>query len=66
MCNSSVQAFQVTGANDLLFHVAVPDVDHLRDLVVDRLATRPEVAVCETSVIVLSSRKLELARYVRT
>ena len=60
-----LQVFQVTGANDLLIHVAVADVDHLRDLVVDRLATRPEVAACETSVIFLSSRKSVLPRYVR-
>jgi len=60
-----LQVFQVTGANDLLIHIAVADVDHLRDLVVDRLATRPEVAACETSVIFLSSRKSVLPRYVR-
>jgi hypothetical protein len=37
--------------NDLLLHVAVRDVAHLRDLIVDQLATRSEVANCETSVI---------------
>ena len=46
-----LQIFEVTGANDFLIHVAVADVDHLRDLVVGRLSARPEVAHCETSVV---------------
>ena len=46
-----LQVFHVSGVNDLLLHVAVRDVAHLRDLVVDQLATRSEVANCETSVI---------------
>ena len=46
-----LQVFHVSGLNDLLLHVAVRDVAHLRDLIVDELATRSEVANCETSVI---------------
>ena len=46
-----LQVFHVSGVNDLLLHVAVRDVAHLRDLIVDDLATRSEVANCETSVI---------------
>jgi DNA-binding Lrp family transcriptional regulator len=46
-----LQVFHVSGVNDLLLHVAVRDVAHLRDLIVDELATRSEVANCETSVI---------------
>ena len=46
-----LQVFHVSGMNDLLLHVAVRDVAHLRDLIVDQLATRSEVANCETSVI---------------
>jgi DNA-binding Lrp family transcriptional regulator len=46
-----LQVFHVSGVNDLLLHVAVSDVAHLRDLIVDQLATRSEVANCETSVI---------------
>lgn len=46
-----LQVFHVSGVNDLLLHVAVRDVAHLRDLIVDQLATRSEVANCETSVI---------------
>jgi DNA-binding Lrp family transcriptional regulator len=55
-----LQIFQVSGVNDLLIHVAVADVDHLRNLVVDQLATRPEVATCETSVIFSSFRQSRL------
>jgi DNA-binding Lrp family transcriptional regulator len=43
--------YHLSGVNDLLVHVAVRDIAHLRDLIVDRLAVRPEVANCETSVI---------------
>ncbi|MEW6057761.1 MAG: Lrp/AsnC family transcriptional regulator [Bdellovibrionota bacterium] len=41
----------ISGANDLLVRVAVRDTHHLRDLIVDRFATRPEVDRCETSII---------------
>ena len=43
--------FHVTGVNDLQVHVAVRDIHHLRSLIVERFATRPEVEHCETSVI---------------
>lgn len=46
-----LQVFHVSGVNDLLLHVAVRDVAHLRDMIVDEVATRSEVANCETSVI---------------
>ena len=55
--------FHVSGVNDLLLHVAVRDVRHLRDLVVDRLATRAEVANCETSVIFSLFQKPQLPLY---
>jgi DNA-binding Lrp family transcriptional regulator len=55
--------FHVSGVNDLLVHVAVRDIAHLRDLIVDRLATRAEVANCETSVIYSLFRKPRLPRY---
>jgi DNA-binding Lrp family transcriptional regulator len=58
-----LQVFQVSGVNDLLLHVAVRDVGHLRDLIVDGLATRPEVASCETSVIFSQFRQTRLPRY---
>ncbi len=43
--------FHVTGVNDLQVHVAVRDIHHLRSLIVERFATRPEVDHCETAVI---------------
>ena len=46
-----VQVFHVTGADDFLLHVAVPDTDALRDFVLDRLAGRPEVGHVETRVV---------------
>ena len=43
--------YHVTGVNDLQVHVAVRDIDHMRSLIVERVATRPEVDHCETAVI---------------
>ena len=43
--------FHVTGLTDLQVHVAVRDIHHLRSLIVERFATRPEVDHCETAVI---------------
>jgi DNA-binding Lrp family transcriptional regulator len=43
--------FHVTGLNDLQVHVAVRDIHHLRSLIVERFAVRPEVDHCETAVI---------------
>ena len=43
--------YHVTGVNDLQVHVAVRDIDHLRSLIVERFAVRPEVDHCETAVI---------------
>ena len=55
--------FNVSGIYDLQIHVAVRDVAHLRDLIVDQLATRPEVDRCETSVIYAHERKPGLPQY---
>jgi DNA-binding Lrp family transcriptional regulator len=43
--------FYVAGSVDFLLHVAVKDSDHLRDLSLDRLASRAEVGHLTTSVI---------------
>jgi DNA-binding Lrp family transcriptional regulator len=43
--------YHVSGVNDLQVHVAVRDIQHLRDLVVERFAIRAEVDHCETAVI---------------
>src|SRR5215472_17346928 len=60
-----LQVLHVSGVNDLLLHVAVRDVIHLRDLVVDEIATRSEVANCETSVIFSSFRNSRLPVYTK-
>jgi DNA-binding Lrp family transcriptional regulator len=49
--------FHVSGANDLQVHVAVRDIPHLRDLIVEQFAGRPEVEHCETAVIFDLHRK---------
>jgi DNA-binding Lrp family transcriptional regulator len=56
--------FHVSGVVDLQLHVAVRDVGHLRDLIVDRLATRKEVDRCETAVIYGFTRNPRLPRFV--
>lgn len=61
-----LQVFHVSGVNDLLLQVAVKDVTHLRDLVVDQVATRGEVANCETSVIFSSFRNSRLPVYAKS
>ena len=59
----TLAVFHVTGVNDLQVHVAVRDVEHLRELIVERVATRSQVAHCETSVIYASDRKHRLPCY---
>lgn len=46
-----VAVYSLGGADDLLLHVAVRDSDHLRDLTMDRLATRSEIGHMETNLI---------------
>ena len=46
-----VGVFVVSGRNDFLLHLAVPDTDALYAFVIDRLTERPEVADVNTSVV---------------
>jgi DNA-binding Lrp family transcriptional regulator len=46
-----VAVYNVSGKDDLLVHVAVQDVEHLRRLAWDAIAARPEVARIETALI---------------
>ena len=55
--------FHVSGENDLQVHVAVRDIQHLRDLIVERFAGRPEVGHCETSVLFDVYRKHQWPSY---
>ena len=43
--------FVVSGAEDFLIHVAVPDTNALYAFVIDRLTERPEVADVRTSIV---------------
>jgi DNA-binding Lrp family transcriptional regulator len=47
----TVGVFVISGGNDFLVHVAVPDTDGLYAFVIDRLTERPEVADVNTSVV---------------
>lgn len=43
--------YYVAGSHDMVVHVAVRDVDHLRQLVADRISSREEIGHIETSLI---------------
>jgi DNA-binding Lrp family transcriptional regulator len=47
----TLSVFHLTGEADYLLHVAVADPEHLRDVVLDRLTIRPEVAQVTTSLM---------------
>ena len=47
----TVAVFIVTGEDDMLVHVAVPDTQHLQDFFLDRLTKRPEIHSAKTSVL---------------
>ena len=46
-----LDVFVVSGTNDFLLHVAVPNTDALYAFVIDRLTERPEVADVNTSIV---------------
>lgn len=43
--------FVMSGSDDFLLHLAVADVDHLNDFVLDRLTQRKEIVDVRTSII---------------
>ncbi|MCM3885089.1 Lrp/AsnC family transcriptional regulator [Frankia sp. R82] len=47
----TVSVFSMAGDADFLLHVAVPDVDGLYGLVVDRITERSEVSDVQTSLV---------------
>jgi len=59
-----IGVYHVSGQTDILAHVAVRDIAHLRDTVVEKIATRKEVGATETSVIFEARRKPALPCYV--
>ena len=52
----TIAIFHLSGADDFLIHVAVEDTGALRDFVLDRLTSRPEVAHLETHLIFAQER----------
>jgi DNA-binding Lrp family transcriptional regulator len=57
----TIGVFVVSGSEDFLIHVAVPDNDALYAFVIDRLTQRPEIADVRTSVVYehLSKRRVD-------
>jgi len=51
-----VEIFHVAGRNDLLLHIAVRDVEHMRRLVMEGLSDRPEVAQIESAIVYAHER----------
>ena len=47
----TVAVFVVSGGEDFLIHVAVPDTNALYAFVIDRLTERPEVGDVRTSIV---------------
>ena len=59
-------AFLVTGRHDLVVHVVVRDMQHLKDLALDQFTNRPAVTRIETSLIFDARRRYELPVFVAT
>jgi DNA-binding Lrp family transcriptional regulator len=55
--------YYVAGSHDLVVHVAVRDVEHLRRLVAEQIAGRAELGQLETSLIFQHRRSNELPDY---
>ena len=53
-------AFLITGTHDFVVHVVARDMQHLKDLALDRFTNRPEVTRIETSIIYDSRIRHEL------
>ena len=52
--------FLVNGRYDVILHIIVKDVDHLRNLGLDRITSQPVVVNIETSIVYDSRSKYEL------
>jgi DNA-binding Lrp family transcriptional regulator len=48
--------FVLTGSDDFIVHVAVPDIDHLHAFLMDRFSKRREIVSFRTSVIYQHTR----------
>lgn len=47
----TVEVFVTSGTEDFLIHIAVRDIEHLNDFILDRLTQRKEIVDVRTSVI---------------
>jgi DNA-binding Lrp family transcriptional regulator len=47
----TLSVFTVSGADDFVVEVAVPDVMHLRDFILDRITSRKDVVDARTSIV---------------
>jgi DNA-binding Lrp family transcriptional regulator len=54
------RVFLVSGRHDVVVHVVVRDIDHLRNLGFDHFTNQPEVVNIETSIVFDSRAKNEL------
>ncbi len=59
--DETLSLFHVSGEDDYLLHVAVADANTLRDFVLDRLTSRPEIAHVHTSLVFEHMRSAEVA-----
>lgn len=55
--------YYVAGSHDLVVHVAVADVEHLRRLVSDQISSHAEIGQLETSLIFKHHRSARLPDY---
>ena len=58
-----INVYLLAGAQDLMVHVAVRDVAHLREVVVDTFTSREDVEHIETSLIFEFKRSTALPNY---
>lgn len=58
-----INVYLLAGATDFLIHVAVQDVTHLRNVVVEKFSARYEVAHIETSLIFEFQKSSVLPNY---
>lgn len=49
--DETLSVFHLSGEADYMLHLAVRDPEHLRDVVLDKLTSRPEVAQVTTSLV---------------
>ncbi|WCN05112.1 Lrp/AsnC ligand binding domain-containing protein [Streptomyces sp. M92] len=57
MRRGGLAAYVLTGGDDLIIHVAVPDVDELHSFLIDRLSDRREIVSFRSSVVFQHDRK---------